>query len=152
MKVLSFSEGYLAEGSLSHAFPSKLPNHVWTSYQLQETHWLPSWRPRDSVSFPFLSFFFLILLFIWLYQVSVAAHRIFVAACGILRCVTRASLIMAHRPNFSSACRNLVPRTVIKHISPPLEVGIPTTDHQESPSFPVLPPKQYRAEATHCTY
>ena len=111
--------------------------------------------PEDlGIQSPFLFclFFFLILLFIWLYQVSVAAHRIFVAACGILRCVTRASLIMAHRPNFSSACRNLVPQTVIKHISPPLEVGTPTTDHQESPSFPVLPPKQYRAEATHCTY
>lgn len=69
----------------------------------------------------FSVFFFLILLFIWLCQVSAVAHRIFVAACGILRCVTRASLVKAHRPNCSAVCGNLVPRTGIEHISPPLE-------------------------------
>lgn len=110
--------------------------------------------PEDlGIQSPFLFCLFKkILLFIWLCQVSVVAHRISVAACGILRCVRRASLVMAHRSNCSAACGNLVPRTGIEHVSPPLEGGIPITDHQESPSFPVLPPRQYRAEATHCTY
>ena len=37
---------------------------------------------------------------------------------------------MAHRPNCSAVCRNLVPWTAIEHISPPLEGRIPTTRPQ----------------------